>query len=170
MHQSQCRQAEIIADKAPAPVVYSVENTSTTLISPGLFRRYCHAHLLDYGRIITAAGKFHMLHMCGLLKDVLADIHTLPASGIEAFTSEPVGNTSLLDGRTAMPNKCLIGGTNATLWLEPTETILRTIERDLDALPHCRGIVVTSAGVMPPGCPPQTIKAVADWVKDRKRD
>jgi len=166
MHAGLCRRAEIIAGYTPYPLVYSVENTSTTLISPAMFRRYCLPHLRAYGEIIRGAGKHHVLHMCGKLKELLPDIGTLPASAIEAFTSPPVGSTTLLDGRTACPNLCFIGGTNATLWLEPAETIIETIASDLAALPHQRGIVVTSAGVMPPFCQPETIKAVADWIKE----
>ena len=165
MHGGLRRRAEIIADKSPCDLVYSTENTSTTLISPTQFRRYCYGRLDEYGQIVRAAGKHHVLHMCGHLKAVLPDIATLPAAAIEAFTSPTVGNTTWLDGRTACPDTCLIGGTNATLWLEPPDTIIRTIDHDLSVLPHRRGIVVTSAGVMPPGCAPETIKAVCEWVK-----
>ena len=165
MHRVLCRRAEIAAAHSPCPVIYSVENTSTTLISPEMFREYCLEHLMDYGRIIRGAGKFHVLHMCGHLKKLLPDIATLPATGIEAFTSPPVGNTLLVDGRTALPEKCLIGGTSAVQWLEPAETIIATIERDLAALPHARGIVLTSAGVMPPACQPETIRKVAEWLR-----
>jgi uroporphyrinogen-III decarboxylase len=165
LHMALRRRVELVADRSPYSVIYSIENTSTTLISPDLFRQYCHRHLMEYGEIIHCAGKLHVLHMCGKLKLLLPDIATLPAAGIEAFTSPPVGNTTLLDGRTDCPDKCLIGGTNATLWLEPANTIIETIERHLDALPHHRGIVITSAGVMPPLCKPETIKQVAAWVK-----
>lgn len=165
MHRLLCRRAEIMAERSPYAAIYSVENTSTTLISPELFLRYCFRHLMEYGGIIRSAGKIHLLHMCGQLKMLLPDIDALPAAGIEAFTSPPVGNTTLLDGRTACPAKCLIGGTNAALWLETADTILQTVEHDLDVLPHVRGIVVTSAGVMPPGCPPETIRQVAEGVK-----
>ena len=84
----------------------------------------------------------------------------------EAFTTPPVGNTTLVDGRTGCPDKCLIGGTNAALWLRPAAEIIAEIEADLDALPHHRGIVMSSAGVMPQFAEPDTIKAVADWVHD----
>lgn len=166
MHAFLCRRAEIIVAKCPAPVVYSVENTSTTLISPALFRRYCYGHLLDYGNIVSSAGKLHVLHMCGHLRDVLADVARLPAAGIEAFTSPPVGNTTLKDGRTACSGKCLIGGTNAVLWTKSAEEIFGQIRHDLDELLHQRGVVVTSAGVMTPLCKPETIKKVAELVKD----
>ena len=165
MHAVMCAKAEIIAENSPADVVFSTENTSTTLISPDMFRQYCYKHLVDYGAIISSAGKMHLLHMCGLLKDVLDDIAKLPAVGIEAFTSPTLGDTTLKDGRTACPNQCLVGGTNATLWTRPTEEIISHIKRDLDELPHHRGIVLTSAGVMTPLCKPETIKAVADFVK-----
>ena len=166
MHKSLCRRAEIVAEKCPAPVVYSVENTSTTLISPELFRKYCYKHLLDYGNILSSAGKLHLLHMCGYLKDVLADVDRLPAAGVEAFTSPPVGNTPLKYGRETCSDKCFIGGTNAVLWTKPAEEIFAEIKRDLDELPHQRGVVITSAGVMPPICKPETIKEVAELVKN----
>ena len=103
--------------------------------------------------------------MCGLLKDLLPDLNEVPASAFEAFTSPTLGNTSLADGRSACPEKCLIGGTNAMLWTRPAERIIAKIEADLDELPHHRGIVVTSAGVMPPLCEPETIKRVCQWIK-----
>jgi uroporphyrinogen-III decarboxylase len=165
MHNALLRNLEILSEHVPADAIYSGENTSTTLISPEMFRRYAQRHLTDYGRIIESCGKLHILHMCGKLKELLPDIAKVPAAAIEAFTSPSVGSTTLLDGRKACPEFCFIGGTNATLWLEPAEVIIETIGRDLDALPHTRGIVVTSAGVMPPLCPPERIKAVADWVK-----
>jgi uroporphyrinogen-III decarboxylase len=165
MHAFLCRRAEIIAEKCPAPVVYSVENTSTTLISPELFRQYPYQHLMDYGNVLSSAGKLHVLHMCGHLYDVLADVAKLPAVAIEAFTSPPVGNTTLKDGRTACSNKCLIGGTNAVLWTKTADEIFHEIKHDLDELAHQRGVVVTSAGVMTPLCKPETIKEVADLVK-----
>ncbi|MBM3211730.1 hypothetical protein FJZ33_05905 [Candidatus Poribacteria bacterium] len=166
IHINLCRCTEIIAQKCPALVIYSVENTSTTLITPAMFRKYCYKHLLQYGDILSSYGKLHLLHMCGHLKDVLPDIAKLPAVGIEAFTSPTVGNTTFKDGRTACPDKCMIGGTNATLWTKTAEQIFSQIKHDLDELPNHRGIVVTSAGVMPPMCKPETIKKVAELVKN----
>ena len=103
--------------------------------------------------------------MCGHLKALLPDMARLPAQAFEAFTSPTLGDTSLLDGRTNCPDKCLIGGTNAMLWTHPADVIIGQIERDLDILPHHRGVVVTSAGVMPPLCAPETIKEVCAWVR-----
>ena len=44
--------------------------------------------------------------------------------------------------------------------------VRKQIKHDLDELPHHRGVVATSAGVMPPLCKPETIKEVAELVRD----
>ena len=165
MHRVLLRRAELMAAHNPADVCYMVENTSTTLISPEQYDRYCFRHLGEYGRITRAAQRILVLHMCGHLKRLLPRLAQLPVEAFEAFTSPTLGNTSLLDGRTACPGQCLIGGTNAMLWTFPAAEIIRQIERDLDELPHHRGIVVTSAGVMPPRCAPETIRTVCEWVR-----
>lgn len=166
MHQVLLQRAALLACQSQADVLYLIENTSTTLISPEQYRKYCLGHITAYGNITRAAGKPLVLHMCGHLKAILPDLAKVPAEAFEAFTSPTVGNTTLLDGRTHCPDKCLIGGTNASLWLRPVDQIIARIKQDLDALPHHRGVVVTSAGIMPPACTPQTIKTVCDWVKN----
>lgn len=166
IHRNLARTAEILADKWPGDMIYSTENTSTTLISPEQYRTYCYPHIQEYGRIVTGAGRLFVLHMCGHLRLLLPMLATLPVRAFEAFTSPTLGDTTLLDGRTACPDVCLIGGTQATLWTQPARDIIAQIEKDLDVLPHHRGIVVTSAGVMPPLCKPETIKTVCDWVKN----
>lgn len=165
MHRVLLRRTELLCEHAVSDVIYLVENTSTTLISPDQYRTYCVPQVGAYAALTHAAGRILILHMCGHLKAILPDLAGIPAQGFEAFTSPTLGNTTLLDGRSACPNTCLIGGTNAMLWTRPAEDIIAQIEADLGVLPHHRGIVVTSAGVMPPFCRPQTIKQVCDWVK-----
>jgi len=166
MHQVMLRKTELMVEQHPADAFYLMENTSTTLISPDQYRRYCDRHIREYGAVTRQAGRLLILHMCGLLKDILGDLRTVPAEAFEAFTSPTLGNTTLLDGRSACPDKCLIGGTNAVLWTQPAEEIIAEVESDLDALPHHRGVAVTSAGVMPPLCEPGTIRAVCQWLRD----
>lgn len=161
------RKAALAAEHTPCDALYLTENTSTTLTSPAQFRRYELPAMRRCGEITRAAGRPLILHMCGHLKALLPDLGALPVAAFEAFTSPTLGNTTLLDGRSACPDKCLIGGTNAMLWLEPADRIIAQIDRDLRALPHLRGIVVTSAGVMPPLCKPETIKRVCEWVRGR---
>ena len=165
MHRVLVRRTEILCEHSPADVLYLVENTSTTLISPTQYRTYCARHVGEYGRLTATADRNLVIHMCGHLKGLLPDLARIPAQAFEAFTSPTLGNTSLADGRAACPGICLIGGTNAMLWTRCADEIIAKIAEDLGALPHHRGIVVTSAGVMPPLCKPETIKRVCEWVK-----
>lgn len=160
LHGVLARRTELLAERHPADLLYMVENTSTTLISPAQYRRYCRPHLAEYARICRQAGRLLALHMCGHLKALLPDVSTLPVAAFEAFTSPTLGDTTLLDGRAQCPDKCLIGGTNAMLWLQPEVALYERIAADLDVLPHHRGVVLSSAGVMPPLCPPERIRGV----------
>lgn len=164
-HRVLLRRAEVLAERSPADLLYMVENTSTTVISPAQFRRYCVPQLSAYAGVAQAAGRRLVLHMCGHLQALLPDLADLGATAVEAFTSPPVGNTTLADGRHACPQLALIGGTNAVLWTRPAEEITAQLAADLEALPHHRGLVVTSAGVMPPCCSPETIREVCRWVQ-----
>ncbi len=133
----------------PADTIWMTENTSTTLINPEMFRRWCMPHLQAYGERIVAAGKIGVHHMCGFLGALLEMIDELPSQVNEAFTTPTMGDTTLADGRARMPSKSLIGGTNAALWLRPTEEIVATVAADLAACVDRRGIILTSAGVLP---------------------
>ncbi len=156
----------ILCEHSPADILYMVEDTSTTLISPTQYQRYCMDHLSEVAAIAREADRNLFLHMCGEVKRLLPDIAELDVTGWEALTSPPVGNTRFAESRDALPTFCLIGGTNAALWVRPTEEIIAEIERDLDAMPHHRGVVVSSAGVLPPECSPETLKAVRAWLAD----
>lgn len=165
MHRVLCDTARILAEHSPADVLYLVENTSTTLISPEQYRRYSRRFVADVGGICRAHDRLLVLHMCGHLKALLSDLATAPAAAFEAFTSPTLGDATLLDGRSACPRTCLIGGTNAVLWTRPAAEIIARLDHDLGELPHHRGLVITSAGVMPPLCAPATIREVGEWVK-----
>lgn len=166
MHRVLLRKTGLLCEYSPADALYLTENTSTTLISPDQYRRYCARHVGECAQITSRARRILILHMCGHLKALLTDLARIPANAFEAFTSPTLGNTTLLDGRTRCPDKCLVGGTNATLWTRPASEIIARLQADLGALSHHGGIVVTSAGVMPPLCTPETIRQVADWVKE----
>jgi hypothetical protein len=164
MHEACLAIVRTAARCCPADIIVSVENTSTTLISPRQFEAYCRLHLADYGRAIEAEGKIHELHQCGHLRDLLETIDPIPAGSIEAFTAPTLGNTRLADGRRRAPSKALVGGTNVNTWLKPVEGIREFILTELAACADHRRIVLTTAGVAPPGCPAETFRRIGEWV------
>jgi uroporphyrinogen-III decarboxylase len=165
MHKTILREMAITCEHSPVDVIYMIENTSTTLISPKQFKKYCLPYLQEYTHVALSAQRKIAYHMCGHLNKLLPTLNQLNGVGFEAFTSPPIGNTRLIDGRKNLPNKCLLGGTNATLWTQSFDEIVRELQSDLEDLPHHRGIVITSGGVMPPQIEVEKIKAVCEWVK-----
>ena len=164
MHANLLKRIRRMAELSPADVIASTENTSTTLISPEQFEKYCYGHLCDYAQAVRGEGKMHELHMCGHTRALLEKIDAIPSSSIEAFTAPPLGNTRLVDGRTKAPSKTLIGGTNAMVWLEPVEKIRAFIEGELAACPDRRRIILTTAGEAPQKCPAETFRAIGEWL------
>ena len=150
MHADYLRHLDVYLPVQVADTCWLTENTSTTLISPAQFHDYCGPHLREYGQRILDVGIIPVHHMCGTLKDLLEDIDALPALVNEAYTTDPLGDVSLADGRRRMPSKALWGGTNATLWMAPMDTIVETVAADLANCPDTRKIFLTSAGVLPP--------------------
>jgi len=150
MHEDRLRHLRALLPHVVADTFWMIENTSTTFLSPAVFERFCAPHLADYGRLIQEHGRIAVHHMCGTLNALLEMIDALPAPVNEAYTTRPLGDVSLAEGRRRMPSKALVGGTNATLWLEPVERIAETVSEDLAACPDRRRIFLTSAGVLPP--------------------
>ena len=166
MHEERLRYLRCLLTVCPYDYIVSVENTSTTLLSPTVFERYCWRHLRDYGRLIAEAGKTHVLHQCGKLRALLPRIEELPASAIEAYSSPPVGDTTLADRVARAPTTAIIGGTNATTWLLPAAAICESIEQSLVEAGTMAGVVLTSAGVMPPACTIEKIRQVRERMRD----
>jgi uroporphyrinogen-III decarboxylase len=165
MHQWQKRMLRAKVVSTAAETVWMTENTSTTLINPGMFEKYCMAHLADYAKIIQESGKLAVHHMCGKLDALLEMLDRLPADANEAYTTPPVGDTTLAAGRKRMPSKALIGGTNAALWLRPAEEIVEDVRRDLENCPDRRGIFLTSAGQLPGAVDFEKARSVVEQLK-----
>ncbi len=165
MHGDMRRRIPVILEHAKADLMYMVEDTSTTILSPEQFRKYCKPYLREYNRICKERGRILGLHMCGHLNALLDDLAEMEISVFEAFTTPNIGNTHLLDGKRNSPGTCLIGGTNATLWTKGADEICAEIKYELDALDNHRGVIITTAGIIPPGCRPETVRTVCEYVK-----
>ena len=150
MHQDRMKELRARLPHEKADTFWLTENTSTTLINPHMFETYCMPHLRDHAHLIWEYGIYPVHHMCGALNALLEMIDRLPAAANEAFTTRPLGDCSLTEGRKRMPSKTLIGGTNATLWLKSPEEIAEAVRQDLADCPDRKKIFLTSAGVLPP--------------------
>ena len=106
------RRAEydIIARRMPFPAVITVENTSTNLISPAIYRKYSQRHMTEFVDIMHRHGKKAILHMCGLIKNLLEDIKATGLDGIHALTPPTIGDTPFERALDIFGEKLIIFG------------------------------------------------------------
>jgi uroporphyrinogen-III decarboxylase len=169
MHQDNLRRLRTLLPYTQADTFWMFENPSTTLLSPEVFREHCAPRLAEYANLVRELSPaLPVFHMCGTLNALLETLDGLPQAANEAFTTRPVGDVSLAEGRKRMPSKTLIGGTNATLWLKPAETIIAEVAADLAQCPDRRRIFLTSAGVLPPPVPFEKARDVVAGLKALK--
>lgn len=160
IHQAQRRVVEQVA-QSPAEVVIIYENTSSTLLSPTVFRHYCLPILNEYADILHAAGKIFLAHMCGKLRAFANDLTTSRLDGICDITPHPTGDFGLAEAAPMLPGKIVIGGIDPTTFVEPD---LSLVEAQVTALiervkPFPR-VLLGSADTAPRGTPLKTFQRI----------
>ena len=150
IHMANLRRIRYLTRFWKGDFVLIIEDASTLLHTPAWFRQYSAPHLTDYCNELRNGGIRPVLHLCGHLKAILGDIARIPAAGVEAYTTPPVGDATLAEGRRHMPDHTLLGGANAALLLRPVEEIISAVRDDLSRCPDRRRIILTSGGVLPP--------------------
>ena len=97
IHDRRCQEYRLIAKHMPYDCCVTVENTSTTYISPSIYRQISQKHMKDFVDIMHGEGKIALLHMCGLVKHLLYDFIPTGLDGIHALTEPPIGDTFITD-------------------------------------------------------------------------
>ena len=110
MHSRRKQEYEICARRYPCPAMIQVENTSSSLVSPGIYRRYSLPQVRDFVDITHRWGKKAIIHMCGLLKGLLPAFPKTAMDGINGLTPPPIGDCHFEDALDAMGEDVVILG------------------------------------------------------------
>lgn len=88
--------------------VVSVDDTSTTAISPAMFEA-CNLDLTDArAEVAHAAGKLYFHHSCGLIRDLLPLYRQTKMDAVHAFTEPPCGDVTVGEGRRLLGDRITI--------------------------------------------------------------
>lgn len=151
LHAVRMRHIERFAE-SPAQVVISYENTSSTLISPRQFRRYCLPCLNDVAARLHAAGKIHLVHMCGKLRAFVGDFERAEFDGFVDITPHPTGDLPLDEAVSAIPNRVWKGGIDPTTYINPDSMAVEAeITRLIERIKPYPGVLLGSADTTPRG-------------------
>jgi len=165
IHRCQLEAFRLLASGTVETVILC-ENTSSYFISPWLYRQYNGPHVADFCRIIRAAGKTALVHMCGHILNLLPDIASTGLQGVHGLTPPPVGNTPYeryLD--EVGSDQVVIGVFEPSVFNAGTRD---DIWRELDALytPRIRSsrfILWAAADGLPVDL--WRFKAISDWMR-----
>ncbi|HHY82896.1 MAG TPA: hypothetical protein GX505_09505 [Clostridiales bacterium] len=165
MQDSYLKRWKINLENTRIENIVAGEDTSTTLISPTIFEKYCLPHLRQYGEMISGQfGKNFIVHMCGKIKALMPLIDKIPAIAIEAVSTPPVGDVTIKEALEGMPSKTVCGGSNASIWNKPYYEAARIILEDIQAAGDVSRLYLSSGGTMPIEADPENVKMVWETV------
>ncbi|NIM96001.1 MAG: hypothetical protein GTO18_20060 [Anaerolineales bacterium] len=164
LHQAQRLIVERIAD-SPAKVVIEYENTSSTLLSPEIFRKYCLPYLNKYADLLRSADKIYLVHMCGKLHSFIEDFVDARFDGIADISPKPTGDLDLDEATASLPGKTIIGGIDANTFISQDFKDVETQVADLiTRIKPFRGVLLGSADTAPRGTRVETFRLIQHLV------
>ena len=165
LHRVQRLVVERIAE-SPAKVVIEYENTSSTLLSPKVFRRYCLPLLNEYADILHSSDKIFLVHMCGKLAAFAGDLASARFNGIADISPHPTGNFTLDEAVAALPGKIVIGGIDATTFIElDLGQVEAKVAGLIGRIKQYPGVLLGSADTAPRGTPLETFQLIQHLVE-----
>jgi uroporphyrinogen-III decarboxylase len=165
----KAHRAVQIAAESPAEVFISWEDSSTTNVSPKMFKQYIAPEISRWGETLHDAGKMLVHHACGHLKALLPIMAAECVDAIESVSSPPTGNVTMWEAREVLgPEMGLIGGIEPVNFLNLDLDGLRVyVDELLDRLPAHRYILANSDSC-PPGVSVEKFRLVSEMVKSKK--
>jgi len=167
LHRSLINQARTTAE-SPAKVVIQYENTSSTLLSPAIFRKYCLPYLNEYAEILNEAGKIFLIHMCGKLHAFKQDMVGAMFDGIIDIAPPPTGDFPLDMAAESLPGKIVIGGIDPTTFISEDKDFVRTeVSGLIHRIKPFKGVLLGSADVAPRGARVENFRIIRELIDDR---
>lgn len=166
IHRREIDAFECLA-RGPFDVVVLCENTSTTYISPDIYRRYNGPHVRDFVDVMHGAGKTAILHMCGHIRGLLDQITETGLDGVHALTPPPTGDTPAELALDALgEDQIIIGILDPSIFISgPVEEIGPALDAlYTDRLRRANFVLWPAADGI--AVPWERFKAVADWMED----
>ncbi len=168
MQRQNMEQYRLLA-AGPSPVVIDYEDTSSTLISPAYYSRYCAPLIDDYAHVCHAAGKLFITHMCGKLSQFNAQLKAGQQDGIDSVCPPTTGDLWAHEARAAWGSeKIILGGIEPPLLQRMTVEQTRVYIADiLDRMPTFRRFILSTGDATSYGTPIANLRAVTDVVASR---
>ncbi len=166
MHELNLKEYRLLAEGL-SPVIFTYEDTSTTVLSKSYYLNYCIDYIDQYADILHEGGKKFITHMCGKLTGFIHEIGAGKMDGIDSLCPPTTGDLWACDARKAWgDDKIIIGG------IEPPALSRMTAEESveyaakvIDSMGPCRSFILSTGDAVPYGTPLENLQAISDYVK-----
>jgi len=161
-----------LACRSEADALVGMDDTSTTVISPTMFGEFnldCTDARAD---ICHAEEKLYFHHSCGLIRDLLPLYRETRMDAVHAFTTPPIGDVSIAQGRELLGDRITViagvapladvhsdpetvrEGVEALLAVDPRDHLIlgltayphKNMEQTRAVLDECRYVLAQSSG------------------------
>jgi len=167
MHKQRLKQVKETAKRSIAHIFVSSENTSSSTMSPDLYKNYCAQQLSEYSDILHQYGKLHALHMCGKLSLLSQEIAPGRYDAIIDIAPAPTGDMELWEAVEKFPNKAVKGGIGCDTFIaqDPQACYHKALEV-LEKTKGKPGVLLGSGDSVPNGTTMEHLRAVTKAVKE----
>lgn len=156
--------------KSRIEVCLSWEDSSTTNLSPTLYREYIQPEITAWNRMLRESGKIYIQHACGHIKDLLLPMAEQGVTGIESISPPPTGNVTMEEANAVLPQQVsLIGGIEPVQFLNDSVNELLEYVEQLCHTMKGRGFVLANSDSCPPGVEYEKFVKIAQFVKSVKK-
>jgi uroporphyrinogen-III decarboxylase len=165
MHEKNVEVYRLICE-GPTQVVIDYENTSSTVLSPNYYLRYCAPLIDEYADICHQAGKWFITHMCGKLTAFSEPLREGRQDGIDSVCPPSTGDLWAHEAREAWgEEKVIIGGIDPAVlvWMSVDE-VKDYITYVLNRMPTFRRFILSTGDATAYGTPLENLRAVGEIV------
>lgn len=105
MENKYLEMYKLLLESSPEiDLIRAMDDTSTTIISPGMFEKYSVELTNKRVELVHEYEKMYFHHSCGLIYDLLPVYRKTKINGVDAFTPPPIGNVTYNEGRKLAGN------------------------------------------------------------------
>jgi len=167
IHNQSVQGFKLMAE-GPADVIISYENTSSTVISPEYYQKYCAEFLDEYADICHSGDKIYLTHMCGKLSVFTQQLRNGRQDGIDSVCPPTTGDIWADEARLGWGNdKIIVGGIEppklAQMSVAETEKYVTNI---LDRMLIFKKFILSTGDATAFGTPIENLLTVAKVVKN----
>jgi len=167
MHRISRIAAELCAD-SQAECFITWEDSSTTNISPSMYKDYIVPELNEWSDILAGKGKMYMQHACGHLKNIIDIISASKVSGIESLSPPPTGDITMSEvARRLDPKKFVVGGVEAVIFESSNLDELEAYTKELLNVMKGRPFVLANSDSRPPGVSFEKFELLSRIVREK---